>query len=62
ISIPELGIWITSTADDVRSGDEEEFAIGLDIPDDVAPGVYDVRIVISTDDMKRIKHRDVEII
>ena len=61
ISIPELGIWVTTAADDIRDGQTDKRTIALEIPADVAPGVYDVRIIVSNDDMKRIKHRDITI-
>lgn len=60
--IPELGVWARTTADDIRSGDSEKQSLALDIPENAEPGIYDVRIVISNDGMKRVKHRDIEII
>ncbi len=61
IVIPDLGLVATSTAEDIRTGDADEFSVALDIPEDVEPGVYDVRIIVSNDEMKRVKHRDIVI-
>ncbi|MBI5002022.1 DUF5011 domain-containing protein [Candidatus Woesearchaeota archaeon] len=61
IVIPDLGLVATSTAEDIRTGDADEFSVALDIPEDVPPGVYDVRIIVSNDEMKRVKHRDIVI-
>lgn len=60
--IDELGIWARSTQEDVSRGDDEPMVVALEIPEDAEPGFYDVRIVISNDDMKRVKYRDIEII
>ncbi len=60
--IEELGIWSRTTGIDVDEGDTEKKTVVLDIPYDVEPGYYDVRIVVSNDEMKRIVHRDVKII
>jgi PKD repeat protein len=61
VFIPELGIWQRTTAEDIRTGDDETFTVGLDIPADVEPGIYDVRITVSNDDYNRVKHRDIVI-
>lgn len=62
IAIPELGVWAKSKPDDVREDDTETEHLSLEIPYDTEPGIYDVRITISNDDMKRVKHRDIRIV
>ncbi|MFA6888748.1 MAG: PKD domain-containing protein, partial [Candidatus Woesearchaeota archaeon] len=57
----ELGIWAKTTGIDVDEGDTTEKTVILDIPYDVEPGYYDVRIVVSNDEMKRVIYRDIEI-
>ncbi len=57
IFIPELGVRRQSGHIDVDMEDEVTEWILAEIPEDVMPGDYDVRIVISNDHIKRVKHR-----
>jgi hypothetical protein len=60
VFIQELGLKISSKIDKLSS--ETSKRLLLDIPKDAKLGLYDVKIVISTDNLKRIKHRIVEIV
>ena len=51
----------SAMVDELDSGDEATMVFYLDAPRDIEPGVYDVRIVVSTDDLKRVKMRELVI-
>ena len=57
--IQELGIYETTTEFDLDAGDKEVAVLYLEIPADTMPGIYNVRITISDDDVKRIAYRDI---
>jgi len=54
VSIPELGLRASKRID--FEDKRESKSVMLDIPEDVS-GEYYVRIVVTTDDVKRVRHR-----
>jgi len=58
-TIQELGIYGVSGQYDMDNGEEVPVIVELDIPEWAEAGIYSVRIVISDDTTKRIKHREV---
>lgn len=56
VSIPELGLRAAKNAEIVK-GDKDVTRVLLTIPDEVPPGDYYLRIVVSNEDVKRVKHR-----
>ncbi|MBW2984952.1 PKD domain-containing protein, partial [Candidatus Woesearchaeota archaeon] len=59
VVIPELGIWKRVGPLDLDKGDRETREIVLDMPDDVAPGEYIARIVVSNSKTRRVVHRPI---
>jgi len=59
VSIPELGIRSARGPVDVSSGGLFSKRVLLDIPDDVAPGYYPVRITIGNGEELRVKYREI---
>ena len=57
----DLGIIIESNPFDLDDGDSTGKLIFWDVPSGVAPGDYLVRISVSNDDVREIKHRFVTI-
>jgi PKD repeat protein len=57
VEIPELGIRQKSSSADMDHGDTETFTVGIPLYS-VSPGIYDVRISVGNDDVRRIKYRD----
>ena len=55
-SIPELGIR-SSKSFDLEHGDRDTKRVFLDIPAGIPKGEYYVRIVVTNEDVTRIKHR-----
>lgn len=64
VSVHILDLEVRKTAGpfDIDSGETETARIYLDIPADAEPGNYDVRIVSSNDNFKRIEHRIITVI
>jgi PKD repeat protein len=60
VVIPELGIWKRVSLD-IDEGDKETREVVIDIPDDVEPGEYMARIVVSNSKTRRVVHRPVVI-
>jgi hypothetical protein len=56
-SIYELGARDTDMIRSLDDGDTKTVVFNLDVPEDAAPGLYDVRIVISNNDVRRVKYR-----
>ncbi|MBI4739444.1 PKD domain-containing protein [Candidatus Woesearchaeota archaeon] len=56
-SVDELGIRDADVIDSVRNGQMVTAHLELEIPDGAPPGLYDVRIVVSNDDERRVKYR-----
>ncbi|MBI5397892.1 putative Ig domain-containing protein [Candidatus Woesearchaeota archaeon] len=61
-SVDELGLRDTDVIDSVRDGQMVTAHLMLEIPGWVVPGLYDVRIVVSNDDERRVKYRTIAII
>jgi len=59
VMIPELLVYMVSTHFDMDNGDKVSPSIEFEIPYWAEPGVYDVRIVVSDDYTKRVKHREI---
>jgi PKD repeat protein len=62
VSVQELGI---RSSDMLRELDPDESAnvvLELEIPEDVEPGLYDLRVVVSNDDVRRVKYRVLAIV
>ncbi len=61
ITIPELGIYKSVGRFDLNNKQVTK-KILVDIPSWVQPGEYDLRIVISNDNIRRVKHRYITVI
>lgn len=61
VTIPDLGERHVSGPFDLDQGEALSRRVVLDIPTDCTPGVYDVRIVISNDKVRRVKIRQIVI-
>jgi hypothetical protein len=61
VIIPELGIWKKVGPLDIDKGDKETREVFLDMPDNVRPGEYMARIVVSNNKIRRVVHRPVVI-
>ncbi len=59
VTIPELGVRRVIGPFDLDDGDAVSRRVVLDIPSDGLPGVYDVRIVASNDEVRRVRVRQV---
>lgn len=57
VVVPDLAMRAAAGPFDVEHGDRVMRIMVLDIPKDAPPGTYDVRITMSNDDTRRIKHR-----
>ena len=57
VTVPELGLRRSAGPFDVDSNRDELKRIYIELPEDVAPGDYDIRIGISNDDFQRFIHR-----
>ncbi len=62
VHILELEVRRTVGPFDIENRETETVTLYLDIPEDAQPGDYDVRIVSSNDNFKRIEHRVITII
>jgi uncharacterized membrane protein len=60
-SIQDLGIRDSDLLRKLSSGDTKNVVFNLDIPYDAAPGLYDIRFVVSNDDVRRVKYRTITI-
>ena len=59
VVVPELGIWKKIGPLDLDKGDKETREVILDMPDDVEPGEYMARIVVSNSKVRRVVHRPI---
>ena len=62
IYIPELGIYIPGRSGDLYPGERGSRTSSWYVPNDVEPGEYIVRIVASNDEVRKVKHRYINII
>jgi PKD repeat protein len=60
-SVDELGIYDSDLLRELDSGDSATVVFNLDIPDYAVAGIYDVRFVISNNDVRRVKYRTIVI-
>ena len=61
-SIYDLDVFASDKLNDLDSGDTESSHLSFEVPKWAAPGVYDLRLVISNDDFRRVKYRPIELI
>ena len=61
IYIPDLDIRESTRRFDIDSGDELTKRIILALPEGVEPGEYLARVTISNDELRRVKHRYLEV-
>ncbi len=59
--IPELSVWRSAGPFDLGVGDSISRTIALDIPEDAKKGIYDLRLVFQSGNVKRTKHREIVI-
>lgn len=59
ISIPELGVYVTSEPFEFDVGERGKATLFVEIPANTPPGVYTARIIVSDDAVQRIIHREV---
>ena len=60
VLVPELGLR-SSRSIDADSGRAESAVVTIGIPEDAPSGDYYVRVVVSNEDVKRVRHRLVTI-
>lgn len=57
LSVPDMGIWRFTRLPELDSGDDVHEVIDLEIPDDAEPGLYDYRVSITDDEVRKVKVR-----
>jgi hypothetical protein len=55
----DLGVYYSYGKMDLDSGESRTISEGYLLPYSLSPGTYDVRVVISNDDIERVVHREV---
>ena len=60
--IYDLGIIFQSRSFDLNDGDTEGKIIFWDVPKNTPPGDYWVRVTVSNDDVREVKHRIITIV
>ena len=60
--IYDLGLIFQTSSFDLNDGDSDGKIIFLDILGDAEPGDYLVRITVSNDDVREVKHRIITIV
>ena len=61
VLIPELGIWVTTPEFDVTARTVKTKTLAFDM-ENVPEGTYDIRVVVSSDDLLRVRHRVLTVI
>jgi hypothetical protein len=62
VSVDELTLRETDKIGDLEDGENAAARVVMDLPYDIAPGLYDLRIVVSNDDIRRVKYRQILIV
>jgi len=62
VSVWELDIRASDMLSDLDSDESATVVLNLDIPYDVEPGLYDLRVVVSNDDVRRVKYRTIAVV
>ena len=62
VAIDDLGVYNSKKLDELEDDETESVTVLLDIPYDAQPGIYDLRVVVSNDDERRVKYRGVELV
>jgi hypothetical protein len=62
VSIQELGIRSSDMLRKLDPDDSATVTLELDIPEGIEPGLYDLRVVVSNDDVRRVKYRYLAIV
>ena len=62
VSVDELTLRGTDKIGDLDSDETETARVMLDIPYGTPAGLYDMRIVVSNDDIRRVKYRHLLVI
>ncbi len=62
VSIDELQARSTGMVRELDEGDSANVGLVMEVPYNADPGLYDMRIVISNDDVRRVKYRTVTIV
>jgi|GEM_PF-3271717 len=62
VSIPELTVRSSNMFRELDPDESTTVVLNLEIPDGVAPGLYDLRVVVSNDDVRRVKYRTIAIV
>lgn len=57
VLIYDLGIMLRTNSFDLNDGDTDGKFLFWDVPSSVAPGDYLVRITVSNDDVREVRHR-----
>ena len=59
--IPDLAVWRSRGPFSLKSGKEMSTTLELEIPYDAEPGVYDLRVTLNDDEIRRVKVRQIRI-
>ncbi len=59
VSISDLNIKKTEGPMDIRAGKKDTFTLLLELPEDVQPGLYPVRITVDASHTHRVMYRDI---
>ena len=57
-SIPELGVQRSAKVWKLGVGEVEDKEVFLEIPPDVDPGLYELRITVTNPNIRRVIYRD----
>ncbi len=59
--IPDLGVWRSKGHFSLKSGEDMSVLLEMDLPYDAEPGVYDLRVALNDDEIRRLKVRQITI-
>lgn len=60
--VHDIGVRSGGRRFDLRNREDRLARLSMIIPDDVEPGIYTVRIIVSNDEMKRVRFRDITVL
>ena len=62
VTIPSLGVKFVSSGITVDESSSSGAAVALSVPREADPGFYLVRVVISSDDVQKVLHREIRVV
>jgi len=62
LSVPDIGIWRSTGLINLDAGDKETIVLELEIPEDTELGIYDFRVSMTDNYVRKVKVRQFEVI